>query len=161
MGLMLDLQPSLGPALVIGGGTVAARKIRGLAAAGFAMTVVAPAILEEIRRTPGVCLHERPFQPRDIEGHALVFACTDDRETNRLAGALARQRRIPVVVADSLDESTAFTPAVHRDGGLTIAVSTGGGAPAMAATIRDRLAERIEPRWRDDIEVSRSRRRYD
>ncbi|GAB4330128.1 MAG: hypothetical protein Kow0010_14970 [Dehalococcoidia bacterium] len=159
MGLMLDLQPSLGPALVIGGGAVAARKVRGLAAAGFAMTVVAPAVLEEIRQRPGVCLRERAFEPGDIEGHVLVFACTDDREVNRLAGELARARGIPVVVADSQEESTAFTPAVHREGEMTIAVSTGGRSPAVAAAIRDQLAKELEPEWQARLASSRTRRK--
>ena len=159
VGLMLDLQPSLGPALVIGGGAVAARKVRGLTEAGFAITVVAPAIDPAIRKLPGVRLRERTFEPGDIEGHAIVFACTDDREVNRLAGELARARGAPVVVADSQEESTAFTPAVHRQGDITIAVSTGGGAPAVAAAIRVHLAAALGPGWQAKLASSRAHRK--
>lgn len=147
VGLMLDLQPSFGPALVIGGGAIAARKARGLAEAGFAITVVAPVIAASIRALPGVEVRERAFEPGDLEGHAVIFACTDDREVNRLAGQLARARGIPVVVADSREESTAYTPAVHRAGEITIAVSTGGTSPAAAAAIRDHLAEALAAGW--------------
>lgn len=159
MGLMLDLQPSLGRALVVGGGGVATRKVRGLVAAGFDITVVAPAIADAIRALAGVKSVERRFEPSDIDGHALAFACTDDRATNQLIGELARAHGIPVVVADRQAESTAFTPAVHRAGETTIAVSTGGRSPATAAAIRDTLAQHLDSEWQGAPAASRARKR--
>lgn len=147
MTLMLDLQPSIGRALVVGGGSVAARKVRNLAEAEFEMTVVAPDVLDEIRLAPYVAIHQRAWVEADLDGHALVFACTNDRETNRAVGEAARRRGLPVLVADAQRESTFFTPAVIRDGELQLAVSTGGASPSLAKDLRTRIAEALGPGW--------------
>lgn len=158
MSLFIELRPEAGPALVVGGGEVALRKVDGLLAAGFAVTVVAPHVLPELRDSESVTVVQRCFEPRDIAGHALVFACTNDREVNRRAGEAARAQGIPVVVADSQEESTFFTPAVHRDGGLGVAVSTGGASPALAADVRDRIAAMLGTGWAERVERARAER---
>jgi siroheme synthase-like protein len=158
MGLMLELLPSLGPALVVGGGAVAARKAESLAAAGFAVTVVSPSIVKVLTGRPGFTLRRRAFVPADVAGHAVVFACTGDREVNRLVGQLAREAGVPVVVADSQDESTAFSPAVHRDGDLQVAVSTHGASPAVAAQVRDQIAASLGDGWAERVEAARAAR---
>ena len=161
MGMMIDLRPGMGPALVVGGGAVAARKARGLAEAAFPMTVIAPVVDPIIRDLPGVTLLERAFQAHDIPSDArfsLVFACTSSREVNKQVGSLARAARIPVVVADSQPESTFFTPAVIRDGDLAIAVSTGGASPNLASAIRDQIVAALGTGWATAVRAARSER---
>lgn len=161
MGLMIDLQPASGRALVVGGGTVAARKVRALVEGGFETTVVAPVVSDEIRNATSVTVIERGFDAGDIDselGFAVVFACTDSREVNRLVGELARERRIPVVVADAQAESTFFTPATLHDGALAIAISTGGASPALAKTIREKIAVALGSGWGQTVSVARRER---
>jgi siroheme synthase-like protein len=149
MGLLIDLQPSAGPALVVGGGRIAARKVRNLAEAEFEIVVVAPAVLDEIRMAPHTTVIERPFEAGDLRARpfAAVFACTDSREVNRHVGELAWRARIPVVVADAAEESTFFTPATLREGEVAIAVSTGGASPGLARLIREAIVNALGPRW--------------
>jgi precorrin-2 dehydrogenase/sirohydrochlorin ferrochelatase len=147
MGLMLDLQPSLGPALVVGGGTVAARKVRALSEAEFEITVVAPEIDGTIRLAPHVRLIEREWREDDLDGHALVFACTNRRDINQLIGEAARRRGLLVLVADRQEESTFFSPAVLRQGEVQVAVSTGGASPGLAKEIRSNIAEGLGRGW--------------
>lgn len=147
MTLMLDLQPSFGRALVVGGGAVAARKVRNLAEAEFEITVVAPVVVDEIRLASHVTVRERAWLEADLDGHALAFACTDDRAVNRAIGEAARRRGLPVLVADAQGESTFFTPAVIRDGEFQVAVSTGGASPSLAKELRTRIAEALGPGW--------------
>jgi len=159
MSLMLDLQPAFGRALVVGGGQIAARKVRTLAEAEFEVTVVAPDVLDEIRARPLVTVVERSFEDSDLDlGFGLVLACTNDRETNRAIGLACRARRIPVLVADAQDESTFFTPAVLRDGDLAVAVSTGGASPTLAKELRERIAAAIGPGWDQAIQRARAER---
>ena len=161
MGLMIDLQPSSGHALVVGGGAVAARKVANLVAAEFEITVVSPSVREAIRRAPFVTIVERVFAPSDFDAvvpFAVAFACTDSREVNRQVGEEARRRRIPVVVTDRQDESTFFTPAMLRDGDLAIAISTGGASPTLARTIRERIAAALGPGWHQAVRVARQER---
>jgi len=162
MGFLIDLQPSAGPALVVGGGKVATRKVMALAEAEFEVTVVAPAVSDEIRTAPHVTLVERPFEASDLAlapgGFSIIFACTDDRATNRAVGLLARQAHVPVVVTDAQRESTFFTPATIRDGELAIAVSTGGASPGLARMIRERVATALGPGWNQVVQLARQER---
>ena len=107
----------------MGGGKVAARKIRGLLEAHFEVTVVSPTLLASLE---GLDFEYEPrmFELEDIARHGIVFACTNDRSLNQKVGHIARMAGKPVVVADSPDESTAFSTAVFRDGHLQVGVST-------------------------------------
>jgi siroheme synthase-like protein len=160
VGLLIDLQPSAGPALVVGGGKVAARKVRGLVEAGFQAVIIAPAAVAEIHNATGMRVVERSFEPADIasEQFSVVFACTDNREVNRQVGELARARGLPVVVADEQGESTFFTPATFRDGDLAVAVSTGGASPALARQLRERVVAAIGPGWKETLSAARTER---
>jgi siroheme synthase-like protein len=158
MSVMIELQASAGPVLVVGGGTVATRKVSQLVEGGFRVTVIAPAVTRAIRELPGVTLVEAPFEPADIPSDApyvLVFACTDDREVNRRVGELARRASILVVVADAQEESTFFTPATLHDGALTVGVSTGGASPALARELRERIAAALGTGWGEKVEAAR------
>lgn len=166
MGFLMDLQPSAGPALVVGGGQIAARKVRNLAEAEFEIVVVAPEIRDEIRVAPHVTVLGREFRDDDLalRRFALVFACTDVRETNQRIGELARRAGVPVVVTDAADESTFYTPATLRQGEVAIAVSTGGASPGVARRLREEIVKALGPRWgriTHELEESRTRREAD
>jgi siroheme synthase-like protein len=161
--VLIELRPEAGPVLVVGGGAVALRRVRNLSAGGFSITLIAPSIVEDLAGLPGVDCAARGFDEADITGAeprwALVLACTGERALNRRIGELARSRGIPVAVADSQEESTFFTPATLRDGGLQVAVSTGGADPALAKQIRERIAASLGPGWANVVEVARRARR--
>lgn len=161
MSMMIELRPEAGPALVVGGGPIGLRKAKNLSDGGFACTVVAVEALPELKALAGVTVIERAFQDSDIavgDPWSLVFACTGDREVNRRVGELARARNIPVVVTDAQAESTFFTPAVLRDGALTVGVSTSGASPAMAKLVRERIATALGPGWQAAVEAARAER---
>lgn len=148
MGLLIELQPEFGRALVVGGGPIAARKVRTLVESKFETVVIAPDIADEIRGRPWVTVQQRPFEDADLEYFApvaVVFACTNDRDLNQRIGQMCHRSRIPVVVADAAEESTFFTPAVLRNGEIAIAVSTGGTSPSTAKLIRERIAVALAP----------------
>lgn len=158
MGYLIDVQPAAGLALVVGGGNVAARKVRGLVAAGFAVQVVAPAVMAEIAATAGVLVVERAFRDEDAQGKGLIFACTNDRAVNAAVGRAAAALGTPVNVCDSPDESSFFTPAMHRDGDLVLAVSTGGADPALARDLCQRAAAALGGGWAEQLAVARAAR---
>lgn len=161
MSVMIALQPTAGPALVVGGGEVALRKVRTLVDGGFRVVVIAPSVHDGIVPGPDVTVHRREFTPADLPPdarYALAFACTGDRETNRQVGELARAANIPVVVADAQDESTFYTPATIRDGDLVVAVSTGGASPTLAREIRERIVAALGPGWGEVVSAARNER---
>ena len=131
--------------LVVGGGNVAAQKLPALLDAGALVTVVAPRVVPALCRT-GVTVHERPFAASDLDGvRWVVAAATVD--VNRAVAAAAETRGIFVNAVDDVDPASAYLGGVVRKGGVTVAISTSGGAPALAGLLREAI-EHLIP---DDI----------
>ena len=133
--------------VVVGGGNVAASRIEALSAAGADITVVAPVIAPAIRAA-GVTIVSRGFTPTDLDGAWLAVAAAT-LAVNRDVRAAAEARRLFVNAVDDPDTASAYTGGVFRRGAVTIAVSTGGAAPALAGLLREGL-EAIVP---EDVET--------
>lgn len=123
--------------LVVGGGTVAEAKLPGLLAGGALVTVVAPQVREAISSAPVVTLL-RSFQPEDVNGAWLVVAAAP-ADVNREALAAAEARGVFVNAVDDPAHGSVYLGGVFRRGGVTIAVSTEGRAPALAGLLREAL----------------------
>jgi precorrin-2 dehydrogenase len=131
----LDLRGVL--VLVVGAGPVAARKVAGLAVAGARVRVVASAVSPSLDRTLVDEVHERPFEPADLEGARLVVTATGDRDVDASVAAAATAAGLWVNAADQPADCSFILPAIARNGPLTVAVSTGGASPALARRLRD------------------------
>ncbi len=134
--------------LVVGGGPVAARRVRGLLASGAIVTVVAPEITDALGASAGsvgagsvVELVRRRYAPGEAAGYQLVLTATGDAAVDRQVVADARAAGALVATADRDLAGTVHLPAVHRDGSVVVAVSTEGASPALARWLRDRLVE--------------------
>ncbi len=135
------------PCVVIGGGSVAARKVEGLLECGARVTVVAPALapaLETLLQQGRIAVRRRAYAHGDLEGAALAIAATDAREVNARVAAEARARGVWLNAADDPERCDFILPAVIRRGDLQIAISTGGRSPALARRVREDL-ERLLP----------------
>lgn len=136
--------------VVVGGGSVAARKAASLADAGADTVVVAPKACDEVKRMADenrIAYVAEPFAPHHLDDAFLVFAATDDREVNRSVYREATLRRAPVNVADQPELCGFYVPSVLRRGDLTIAVSTNGASPAVARRVRTRLEKEFGDEW--------------
>jgi siroheme synthase-like protein len=128
--------------LVLGGGVVAERKIAGLLEVGAAMTVISPDVTETIARwskSKMIELIARRYQSGDLSGYQVVFAATGDAEVNAEASEEGRRLGVWVNAADDPKHCDFILPSVLRRGQLSVAVSSGGGSPALARTIREEL----------------------
>lgn len=128
--------------LVIGGGPVAERKIAGLLEVGALVTVVSPDVTESIARwskSKLIDFFARRYQPGDLAGFELAFVATGDAGVNAAVFAEGRERGVWVNSADDPAHCDFILPSVLRRGDLTVAVSSGGGSPALARTIREEL----------------------
>ncbi len=129
-------------AVVIGGGAVAAQKIQGLLPTEVKVTVISPALNSELQMLveQGKLTHiAREYQNGDLDGAYLVIAATDDPEVNHAVWAEAQARGCLINVVDDPEHCTFISPAMVRRGDLNIAISTGGGSPALARWMRMRL----------------------
>jgi siroheme synthase-like protein len=144
-------------ALVVGGGTVAARKVRALVAAGARVHVVAPEICADLEQLAAidaetVRLTRGSYAPEHITRATLVIAATDNPSINASVADDARDAGKLVNVADAPDSGDFVTPAVHRAGDVVIAVSA-GGVPNAAARIRDSIAESVDERYASAVDA--------
>jgi len=136
--------------LVVGGGTVAERKVLSLVECGAEVEVVSPtttARLAALATGGRLRLRRRPVRPTDLRGAFLVVVATDDAQVNREVAETVRCAGGLVNVADDPDACTFLVPSVVRRGDLTIAISTGGGSPALAKKLRQRLEQTIGPEY--------------
>jgi siroheme synthase-like protein len=125
--------------VVVGGGSVGLEKAKGLLACGARVTVVSPELHEELRALD-VTWREGPYRRSDLRGAFLVVAATSDRSVNERVHRDAEARAMLCNVADVPDLCNFILPAVHREGPIAVAVSTGGASPALAKRIRDDVA---------------------
>ena len=123
--------------LLVGGGPVAAGKLRSLLEAGALVRVVAPTIVLEIASAPVETL-QRPFEPADLDGMSFVVAAAP-AEVNRQVALAAQERGLFVNAVDDVESASAYAGAVVRRAGVTIAISTDGEAPALAGLVREAL----------------------
>jgi len=127
--------------LVVGGGTVATRRVPALLDAGAEVVVVSPGLtpallaLVEAGRLAWVA---RRFESSDVDGAWLVHVAVDDPEAAAEVSAAADRRHVFCVRADDRHAATAWTPAVTRHGKVTVAV-TAGGEPRRAMAVRDAI----------------------
>jgi len=101
--------------LVVGGGNVALRRVRTLMGFDVRVRLVSPDVLgalADLAEEGFIEWRRRIFVENDLDGVSFAAICTDDRNVNRLAGKLCRERNIPVSVADAPEECTFFFPAV-------------------------------------------------
>jgi len=145
--------------VVVGGGAVGQRKAEQLLAAGAPVRLIDPALPAE--SLAGQVEHwNRTYREGDLEGGCLAFAATDDSAVNRAVAAEARRRGIPVNVADDPELCDFTLPACRRLGGISLAVGTGGGSPALAALLADHLADQTGPGWPLMLELATALRAW-
>jgi precorrin-2 dehydrogenase/sirohydrochlorin ferrochelatase len=131
--------------VVVGGGPVGRRKVRGVVEAGARVRLVT--LCPPGAELTGVDVVVRPYRAEDLQGAALVFAATGDPEVDSAVRRDAREAGIPINIADAPEEGDFTLPALLRRGDLVLAVSTGGKSPALAAVVRDTIAERFGEEW--------------
>ena len=132
------------PVILVGGDHVALEKIGRLVDAGADVTVVAPELIPEVRvfiDAGRAKWTARAFEAGDTAGYGLVMVATDDGEVNRSVADEARKNGILVNAADDVANCDFILPSLAKKGSLQIASSTGGGSPAMARWLRERLED--------------------
>lgn len=123
------------PVVIVGGGPTAAAKIPALLQAGADVTLIAPAVVPSIDRDR-VRVIERRFVPSDLDGAWFVTAAATP-EVNRQVREAAEARALWVNAVDDPANATAYLGGTITRGGVTVAFSTAGKAPALAGLLRE------------------------
>lgn len=145
--LLLDLTDR--PCLVVGGGAVGTRRARTLREAGAQVTIVdpTPSSDAEALGERGVSLTRREYRASDLRGCRVVVAATGNPQVDAAIRRDADAAEILCNTASHAEECTVVFPSVLRRSDVVVAVSTGGESPAVAARVRDLIAEVVGPEW--------------
>jgi precorrin-2 dehydrogenase/sirohydrochlorin ferrochelatase len=156
--LFMNIKDKL--AVVVGGGTVAYRKVKTLLDYQALVRIVAPRVIPPLRLLVDEqrCSWARKeYAAPDLEGAALVFACTDNEDLNRQAARDAEAAKCLVNIVNDPEKGSFIVPAVLRNGDLRIAVSTAGSSPLLAQQIRRQLEEQYgDPMLAEYLELLKS-----
>ncbi len=128
--------------VIVGGGHVAAQKVRSLVSTSAIIVVISPLLHTELQAllSTGSIYHiPSPYSREHLTGATLVFAATNDPAINLQVAQDAQQQGIWINVADNPDSSDFYVPATIHRKDLTLAVSTAGGSPAFARYVRELL----------------------
>jgi uroporphyrin-III C-methyltransferase/precorrin-2 dehydrogenase/sirohydrochlorin ferrochelatase len=165
------------PALVVGGGEVAARKIDLLLRAGAVVTVVAPEVIDSLAEkiAARVIRHiADEFRPEHLDGARLAIAATEKRSINAWIAHQAERRNVPINVVDDRELSRFIVPAIVDRSPVVVAVGSSGDAPVLTRRLREKLesflpqrlgalaklAGAFRPRVKARIENAGRRRRF-
>lgn len=134
------------PCLVVGGGSVATRKVELLLRCGGQVSIVSPSLhptLAALAEDGRIKHLPRPFEDSDLDEASICIAATNDQNVNQQVSTLAKARRIPVNVVDQPDLCSFILPSIIDRSPVVAAVSTGGASPVLARLIRARLESMI------------------
>jgi siroheme synthase-like protein len=137
-------------AIVVGGGEVAAGKVRALLPCGAAIGVIAPTVcptIAEAAEAGRLDWLARTYLTADVVNAALVFAATDDRAVNAQVAIDARQAGALILAVDDVPHCDFIAPALVRRDGLVVAISTNGRSPAVARRVREWLEGQLPTYW--------------
>ncbi len=148
--------------VVVGGGKVAERKIRGLQEANANVIVVAPEVTEYIQQLANggaLVWRKKYFSPGDLEDAFLIIAATNNREVNEAVAQAAQPYQL-INVVDAPTQSNFYVPSIVRRGKLTIAVSTEGASPTLAKKICQEIDEMYDEDYGNYIDFLYECRQY-
>ena len=146
----VNLQINNRSCLVVGGGSVAERKVQSLLAAGASVAVLSPEITESLAdmvRERRITYISRCYQYGDIDGFFIVICATNNKEVNQWIADEANQAGALVNVIDAPEDGNFVVPSQIARGDLLLTVSTNGKSPALAKKIGAQLAQQYGPEY--------------
>ena len=123
--------------MVVGGGSIATRKVEALCRCGAEVHIVAPEFCDALATRKDVALYKKEYDQSDLAGAVLVFACADDGELNRRVAEDCNKAPALCNVVDDPDLCHFTVPAVLKRGPIQVAVGTAGASPYLAGRLRD------------------------
>ena len=132
--------------LVVGGGSVSARKVKTLLECGAKVTVVSLDYTDELRslyRKGVITIRQKPYQSDDLQGMFLVIGATNDGRLNSRISSEARSCNVLCNIVDCPEMCDFILPSVVNRGDLIIAISTSGKSPAFAKKLRKDLEKKF------------------
>ena len=141
--------------VVIGGGEVALRKIRGLLEAGAKVKVISPEIcagVEELYLRGEIFFVRKNFSEEMLSDEIILIAATDNPEVNRRAAEVAQAKKILVNVVDAAGGNFNVPSRIRRDDFL-LTISTGANSPAFSKFVRQMLEAELDENFGAGLKI--------
>jgi precorrin-2 dehydrogenase/sirohydrochlorin ferrochelatase len=151
------------PCLVLGGGQTAELRVAALRKAQAAITVISPNLtprLTELAENGAFRYIRRNYIDGDVKGFVLTYAAGIDFKLARLAAQEAGRLGVPINVTDVHELCSFIVPALAQRGRLQVAISTGGGSPALAKLLREEFEASHGPEYGALLEILAAARHY-
>ncbi|WP_066249769.1 precorrin-2 dehydrogenase/sirohydrochlorin ferrochelatase family protein [Neobacillus drentensis] len=148
--------------VIVGGGKVAERKVKGLLDTGAEVVVISPEATDEIQglhREGVIVWKQKSAALSDMDDAFMIFAATNNPQLNQSIKKMAGAHQL-VTIADDPGGSIFHVPAHFRRGQLSIAVSTGGASPTLASKIREQLEDQFDDSYESYLEFLSSKRKW-
>lgn len=143
-------------AVVVGGGAVAEDRVEALVECGASVTIVSPKLTSKLGNMVDrgdIEYIDDKFMPRHLEGADIALAAADDADVNSKVAMAAKNKGVLVNIADNPELCDFFLPSVVRQGGLSIAISTGGRCPALSKKVRQDLERHYGPEYQEFLQL--------
>ncbi|MEH6957061.1 MULTISPECIES: NAD(P)-binding protein [Neobacillus] len=148
--------------VVVGGGKVAERKVKGLLGTGAEIVVVSPEATEGIQglhREGRIVWKQKLVAVSDLADAFMILVATNNPQLNQSIKKTAEAHQL-VTIADDPDGSNFHVPSHFSRGQLSIAVSTGGASPTLAGKIREQLEEQFDDSYESYLEFLSCKRKW-
>ena len=136
--ISLDIQDKT--ILILGGAHDAFKKITLLQRFTNRFFVVSRKVCKCIRQA-GVPFMEKSIEPSDLDGYQILYSCTNNRELNRRIVQWGHERGMLVNIHDDPELCDFVSPAIYKDGHISVAVSTSGEDALLAIALRNKLKD--------------------
>ncbi|RIJ46907.1 bifunctional precorrin-2 dehydrogenase/sirohydrochlorin ferrochelatase [Maribellus luteus] len=129
--------------LVIGGGPDALKKLRILQRFEAEVEVLAPEVCEEIKQS-GVKYIETEYDKKYLKDYLMVYSCLDDEDADQQIVKDCREARVLVNIHDKPALCQFVSPAIYRQGNITVAVGSNGENVHESIRIRDLIKDKLQ-----------------
>ena len=137
------------PCLVVGGGTVAYRKVKVLLEFEAKVVVVGENICDEIceiaKKSNQLELQKKCFEDADCDNMFMVIAATDDKELNHYIAEICDSKKIMVNAVDQKEDCSFIFSSYIKEKNLIAAFSSGGNSPVLTQYLKSREKEILTP----------------
>lgn len=131
--------------LVIGGGTIATRRVRTLIGFGCRVTVVAPETSDEIKafaKEGKIRWLETEYEAKHLEtGDPMFVLAAATGSVNERVASDCRQKGIPVNDASHRENCDFYFPGIVKEGDTVIGVTSGGKDHKLASALTEKIRQ--------------------
>ena len=129
--------------LIIGGGQSALKKIKILQRLGAQLEVIAENIIDEVYETGVVCF-KKSYEKSDLRGYLMLYSCTNNETLDRQIASDGKEAGVLVNIHDNPALCQFVSPAIYRDGNISVAVSSNAENVYEAIRLRNQIQEYLE-----------------